>query len=289
MTLRKTVLSLAVLLLATVPLALAQGTYTQIDYPGALYTFVVGIDTAGDITGYYTDSSGISHGLILSGATYTTIDYPGATDTYFYGVNDVGQIVGFTGTVNIGFIYDTQTQAFTQITFPGNIFVSPGSINNAGIVVGSIEQPDRFTTGFEAAGAARRRIVPSGALFTVASGITASNEIVGYFESGTGANDNFSFFDGKYQLIQIPNAPNALVLATNPLGTALVGSYNPSSGTAAGFLFQGKVLTSLQFPGSSNTYASGINAAGEVVGDFYDSSGIEHGFTWTPPADAAKK
>jgi len=38
MTFRKAVLSLAVLLLATAPLALGQGTYTQIDVPGSLTT-----------------------------------------------------------------------------------------------------------------------------------------------------------------------------------------------------------------------------------------------------------
>jgi hypothetical protein len=67
----KAVLSLAVLL-ATASLALAQGTYRQIDYPGAADTQVTGIDTAGDLVGFY-NASGIDHGLLFNSGTYTTI------------------------------------------------------------------------------------------------------------------------------------------------------------------------------------------------------------------------
>lgn len=73
MTFRKVVLSCAVLLLAIAPLAVAQGTYTQIDYPGAAQTGVNGIDSAGDLVGTYPDASNTFHGLLLSNGTYTTI------------------------------------------------------------------------------------------------------------------------------------------------------------------------------------------------------------------------
>jgi len=52
-----------------------------------------------------------------------------------------------------------------------------------------------------------------------------------------------------------------------------------------GFLLRKGVLTILDFPGASDTYASGINESGTIVGawDLYDSSGnflYEQGFTW---------
>src|SRR5271155_3497411 len=78
---RKAVLSLAVLLLTTAPLALAQGTYTQIDVPGSLETLGYGIDNAGDIVGGYLDSNDSYHGFLLSGGIFTTLDSPGATST----------------------------------------------------------------------------------------------------------------------------------------------------------------------------------------------------------------
>ena len=68
-TIRKVVLLLAISLILSVPLALGQGTYTQIDEPdGANGTYVQGIDGAGDIVGFYTDASVTTHGFLLSGA-----------------------------------------------------------------------------------------------------------------------------------------------------------------------------------------------------------------------------
>ena len=78
---RKAGCILAAFLIAFVPLALAQGTYTQFDPPGSIGTFATGIDTAGDIVGYYDDGSSNYHGFLFSGGTYTNIDYPGATYT----------------------------------------------------------------------------------------------------------------------------------------------------------------------------------------------------------------
>jgi hypothetical protein len=90
----KAVLSLAVLLIATMPLALGQGTYTQIDVPGAIYTECIGLDTAGDIVGAYGNASGTVDGFLLTGGIYTTVVYPGSTFTSLNGINDAGQIVG---------------------------------------------------------------------------------------------------------------------------------------------------------------------------------------------------
>jgi hypothetical protein len=90
----KAVLSLVAILLTSASLALAQGTYTQFDYPGALTTAGLGIDTGGDIVGFYEDASGYAHGFLLKENSYTTLDYPGAIYTYLFGINDPGQIVG---------------------------------------------------------------------------------------------------------------------------------------------------------------------------------------------------
>jgi hypothetical protein len=106
-TMRKTVLSLAALLLAPAPLALAQGTYTQIDVPGSAITYCWGINSAGDIVGYYSvEGSSYSPGYILSNGNYTTINYGGPYgSTLLKGLNDVGQIVGNTND-EVAFVYD---------------------------------------------------------------------------------------------------------------------------------------------------------------------------------------
>ena len=60
----KTILLAVVLLAITVPLARAQGTYTQFDVTSSLATQAYSINTAGAITGYYDDASGFRHGFV---------------------------------------------------------------------------------------------------------------------------------------------------------------------------------------------------------------------------------
>src|SRR5271154_596937 len=112
---------LGVALLALSTLALAQGTYTQFDVPGAFYTYGEGLDTAGDIVGATASTEGYTQGFLLSGGTYTTIDYPGSSDdTYLSGINDEGQIVGFTTSKpQTGFVYDIESRTFTKVAYPG--------------------------------------------------------------------------------------------------------------------------------------------------------------------------
>ena len=86
---RRVILALVVLMAVSVPL-LAQGTYTQIDVPGASNTYCAGIDKAGGVTGSYADSDGRWHGFFLRNGTYRFFDYPGGEDTQAYeGPQDV--------------------------------------------------------------------------------------------------------------------------------------------------------------------------------------------------------
>jgi hypothetical protein len=74
-----------------------------------------GIDTAGDIVGWYLDSGGVEHGFLLSGGNATTIDYSGAAYTVLEGINDKGAISGYyddTSGIIHGFTYDIATKTF---------------------------------------------------------------------------------------------------------------------------------------------------------------------------------
>jgi probable HAF family extracellular repeat protein len=56
-------------------------------------------------------------------------------------------------------------------------------------------------------------------------------------------------------------------------------------GPEQGFLYSHGTYTVLDFPGASNTVAEGINAKGQIVGDYIDSSGthafLDSGGTYT--------
>jgi uncharacterized membrane protein len=281
---RKAVLTSAIFLLSSASLALAQGTYTQIDFPGASQTECFGVDSAGDIVGEYYDAAGL-HGFLLSAGTYTTIDYNGY-DTALNGINDTGQVVGES---IAGFVYDLQTQIFTTISYPGSHQATdPVAINNAGTIAGDYFYQGRWQ-GFELAGATYSQIAPPNASNVWVHGISGSGELVGLAERSHHTTDYFSFSyaQGGYSAIRILHAPDAGVIGVSPAGDALVGAYSLSSGTA--FVYRNQTLQALRFPGAIYTIAAGVNNAGEVIGDFYDSDYIYHGFTWTPPAEAEKK
>ena len=292
---RKRILVFAMLVFAAVPLALAQGTYTQIDVPGALLTAVNGIDSAGDLVGVYDDASNAYHGFLLSNGLFTTIDYPGAQrGTYLNGINDVGQIVGYApqGFSEVSFLYDLQSQTFTKLRNLGSDQPFVTSINNAGTIAGyfPVQTGGTRTVGFELIGLTYGRILPPGQFQAWAYAISGSGEVIGDTETNKGSNMNFSFSDGKYKPIVIPNSPSAGITGVNNLGTALVGYYgNSSSCPTCSFVYQSGTVQLLVFPESVDTSASGVNDAGVVVGSFTDSSNNVHGFTWTPPVPVPKK
>ena len=287
-TLRKTIFWLLVFHFASV-LVLAQGTYTQIDVPGAVQTEVFGINTASDIVGNYEVNNATYHGFLLSNGVYTTIDYPGASSSEATGINDVGQIVGaYFGATFGGFLYDVQSQTFTNIDFPGSIQTYATAINNAGTIVGFVSNNQAQTVGFELVGGQFRKVLPHGFNYSNANGINNLGQVVGLGTiTGHAKRINFLFTDGKFQQLKIP-APFALAEGINDAG-AIVGGYGTFSEGTTGFLYQSGTLESLMFPGSANTGATGINNAGEVVGYFIDGAGNTHGITWTPPGDAPKK
>jgi len=288
---RKILLSFAVFLIAPTPLALAQGTYTQIDVPGSRFTYCFGINTNGDIVGAYSDpNNDYIYGFVLSGGVYTTIGYPGVTITQLTGINDMGQVVGGIGSPNgnLAFVYDIKTQTFTDFQYPGATYTSPLAINNAGIIAGFARLPTSEEVGFERdVSGHKRTIAVPGSIGTHATGITASGVVVGYTFSQRGVIHNFLFSGGKYQRLSIAGAPKAAINGTNPAGTAFVGMYDFFVNNTT-FLYQDNTLQILQFPGARSTYAYGVNAAGEVTGFFYTND-KPHGFRWTPPAGAAKK
>jgi probable HAF family extracellular repeat protein len=57
-----------------------------------------------------------------------------------------------------------------------------------------------------------------------------------------------------------------------------VGYYYQAGSTSHGFLLEQGSYTTLDVPGALYTYASGINASGQIVGTYYDAAKRIHGF-----------
>lgn len=292
-------LGVAVLLLmASVPRVVAQGTYTQIDYPGATLTQVMGIDGAGDVIGNYSTGR-VSQGFLLSNGVFTAIAYPGAAYTDVTGINDVGQIVGSGISHNnpsVGFAYNVQTQMFTEVsTHNPNKVIAPLAINDAGTIVGIVDETQ--TTPYEgfvdSSGTIQFFQVP-GAGGTWANGISGDGGVVGYCLKKRGSSNlqSFSFQADRFKFLNVPDTSDALATGISPSGSAMVGYYPQKahdSDQYYGFVYQNNTVTSVQFPGAFSTWAIGVNDSGVVSGYFQDSNLNYHGFTWTPPGADGKK
>ncbi len=76
-------------------MAYSGGKCLNIIYPNATSTSAKSLNKRGQVSGWYTDSSAVTHGFVKTGSVYQSIDYPGATGTLAYHMNDRGLIAGF--------------------------------------------------------------------------------------------------------------------------------------------------------------------------------------------------
>jgi hypothetical protein len=129
-----------------------EDTYATLDYPGALYTFLWGINNSGLITGSYianNDPTNAYHGFMYSSGTFTRIDYPGATATKIFGLNNLGDIVGAHSQGSISHAFVFSQARFRSFDMPGAQSSIAKAINDNRQVVGtyySIDCP--FGCGF---------------------------------------------------------------------------------------------------------------------------------------------
>lgn len=125
------------------------------------------IDNAGDVAGWYYDSSGIQHGYAIVAGNTVKIDYPGAYYTVVEGLNNKGRASGQwedTSGVLHGFIYDIAKKKFTSLDAPGASFTQAWGINDHNVVAVSAAESSgtesfaycQSTKGCPTAGAAVR-------------------------------------------------------------------------------------------------------------------------------------
>ena len=280
------------LLLVCVPLAHAQSisnvsqaqlTFTTIDVPGAGYTSVQGINTAGDMVGYYgATSNGPYHGFLLRGGNFTFFDYPGAQSTFASKINDSGLIVGYTpgGSREHGFLYDGTT--FTQIRAGKNSVTACFGINNAGYIVGGTGMGD--TRAFELRGSRLKMINFPGLYFNAyGTGINNFGQVAGWTTDGSNTH-GYEYNQGAFTQIDFPGALMTEAWDINNSGV-IIGWYEVGA-FAYGFTWINGQYTSLSYPGAEGTFAEGTNASGQIVGAYTLDNIHYHGFVATPTGEA---
>jgi probable HAF family extracellular repeat protein len=227
---------------------LVPNTFVPIVVPGAQATGARGINTRGDIVGYFTDASGSAHGFLFVYGSFTSIDVPvpGAIHTVANGINSRGDIVGHcvdsTG-VTHGFLLPAHGP-FTVIDFKDAIFTTAFGINAAGDIVGQYDTSEkRYGYLLSRAGVFTSIDLPDtqgpSPFGTSAFAINQRGDIVG------------SFFDGAVH------------------GYLLSESRRCHTHTRSR-----RCRTTLDVPGGINTQARGITPQGDIVGNYLLGSQI---------------
>jgi hypothetical protein len=122
----------------------SNGTYTPIQFPGAVNTVPLSINDKGQVTGYYETTTSMS-GFTYSQGQYTTINPPGSVGTLDLSINNSGQVVGYyeDSTTNHGFVatdppsptnapHQDIAAATLQLVQAAASFSPTGSVLNAG-------------------------------------------------------------------------------------------------------------------------------------------------------------
>jgi YVTN family beta-propeller protein len=259
-----------VVLVATPPTK-AQ-TFVKVNYPGASYTGLYGINNHDVAVGSYLLADGSIHAFMLSQGTYTNIDVPSGLDSFAFGINDNGDVVGsyfdLVALKDRGFLLTAGKYA--AIDFPGaaNTFVR--GINNLGEITGFYGTPGAPPGqyhGFELiAGVFTTVDCPCGST-SLLYNISNSGTIVGEYSDAAG-HHGLVYSSGTFTTVDYPGASGTVLLGANVGGT-LVGTFtDPTDQLTKGFkIANGQfLLTGPPPPPDQNTDYLGINDSGQIVG-----------------------
>lgn len=259
-------------------------TYHSVEYPGAVFTSLSGINARGVIVGSYTDGQGASHGFLLQDGVFTPIDVPNAEGTDARGINPAGDIVGgyrMPGEplANIHGYLRRPDGSIEFIDYPGQINTIPQRILPDGTILGCYHGSDMMMTmfGMWMRGSATSSIEQDASMN---NGATPDLSIIGGLftdlsEPAPRAPWGYVIQNGVFTRFRVPGSNLTSVWDVAPTG-AIVGVYRNGTGTH-GFLLEDGEYTSIDYPAATVTRAFGVNAAGDIVGN-YGKGGVTRGY-----------
>ena len=268
----------------------AQATYQYKSFvnPGATVTLVFGLNGHGEVVGA-DDAIPGRHAFLLNHHTYSSLDTAGVLGThtsFARGINDSGDIVGgYIGDDGNehGFLLRQGNLTTLDVPFAGSVGTQFNAINSSGLIVG-VWVDSAFTAhGFVYENGNYAHLDYPGALDTYPSGISSRGDIVGNWDTDQSTvGHGFWFSHGQIVSIDVPDAvPDGTAANGINARGQIVGVYIGQDGGSHSFLAEGSVFTTLDCPGSVNTSAWGINAAGQIAGTC-NIAGQRRGFVANP-------
>jgi len=204
-----------------------------------------------------------------------SFDFPGATDTQATAITPSGDIVGryFTPDgVRHGFLL--HEKRFTTIDPPDSVSAEANWINPRGDIGGSYTDRSGINHGFVLSHGRYSTVDYPGGTSTAVFGISASGELVGSWNDTQGVLHGFLAQNGHFMPFDFPGASGSL--PTMIAAGILTGGYFGPSGTHGLVVSHGE-YRSIDCPGGTFTFLSGVDPEGNTVGGFGTPDGHYHG------------
>lgn len=249
-------------------------------------TLVTAVNASGEMTGGWSDATGIMHGFVYANGTYTSFDVgsvlspeSGFLGTLGTGIDTAGDVIGiYSDNTNASHGFLLPAGSTSPISFdepnlsnpvPSYRGTFPMAINDNGQIIGTYSTGTNSTTASS---------LYKGFLVTAAN-VEAGNIASQYFTEIDDTNAGTA--SSSYQ------KAGTVPIAINAAGT-VTGYYVDSSGNRHGFIYSAATYTSFDGPAAttntgkggsfSGTIPMSIDAAGDAVGSYTDSAGVRHGF-----------
>jgi len=213
-----------------------------------------------------------------------TFDYPHPPEnlTYVTGISNTGATVGyFSVTHTTAFVRSTKGTFSSPITVH-NQAVFSGGINTSGLVCGyTVAGPPALTNhGFFFQNKILTTYDVPGATQTDLFSLNDEGNFVGaYSVTNLFPTIGFTSIGGTIAEIDIPDSTIVLPAGINN-SNEVVGIYGTAENINAQGFYQdanGVVITSLNYPGAGQTFLTGINDQGTIVGYYPRAFGGTHG------------
>lgn len=223
-----------------------RGVYTGVDIVDSSSTWIYGLNNSGEAVGAFHrtyTSFGITVGFtqVLNGA-FTEFAAPTFL-TVGQAINNAGTVVGHAGTglpssPTYTAIERSAGGKIAALTVSGQSDTWATSINDSDVIAGYASTGTAYTdpvVGFTQTGSSTQTFEYPGALQTYFTGISNSNEIVGYYANSDGTKNGFILANDVFTAFSDPSG-----IATFPQGVSksgvIVGYVSLSDTSTVGFV-----------------------------------------------------
>lgn len=280
-------LAAAAALAAALP-ASAVYVFNSIDYPGAVFTDVRGLNNAGRLAGYASFDGVNFFSFSYAGGVFSALP-ASPVPVSALAINDAGTIVGSSTVAPAperGFILNGTT--YTLFSRPGWTNTEARAVSNSGLVTGFSYDTGAGGTFLNSSGFIYNPVTTTftditipGSVFTIAQGINNAGQVVGSASiPGSGGQGFLRQPGGTVNLFQIAGGSTR---ARGINDTGLMTGWVVTGGTAQGWVGDSLGYQLLMVPTAGATYPEAINNAGQVSGLWTDAAGtITRGFIATP-------